>query len=91
MATPRKPRPSFDVPAAKAPDAAGWAYRTDATAPTASTESAAATTSPPSAEDASVQASPSVLARVITTPFYLCALILLTPFSSFGRPSPPSR
>ncbi len=35
MATPRKPRPTFDAPKPATPAASTWAYRTDTAAPIA--------------------------------------------------------
>jgi hypothetical protein len=83
MATPRKRRPSFDAPAAAAPEASAWAYRTDPTAP-------ATPPAPPTRTVSSTQSStPSVLNRLLTTPVMLAALIVLMPLSLFGRPAKP--
>lgn len=79
MATPRKPRPSFDapVPATPAtpatPAASAWAYRTDQ----------------PGTPSSTPRSTPSVLTRLITTPVMLTALIVLMPLSWLARPSKP--
>lgn len=95
MATPRKRRPSFDAPAAAAPEASAWAYRTDPTAPatppapparTVSSTQVSTASSTPSSTQSST---PSVLNRLITTPVMLAALIVLMPLSVFGRPAKP--
>jgi hypothetical protein len=87
MATPRKRRPSFDAPAAAAPEASAWAYRTDPTAP-------ATPPAPPKRTVSSTALStpvstPSVLNRLVTTPVMLAALIVLMPLSLLGRPAKP--
>lgn len=83
MATPRKRRPSFDAPAAAAPEASAWAYRTDPTAP-------ATPPAPPRRTKSSTNLStPSILNRLVTTPVMLAALIVLMPLSLFGRPAKP--
>lgn len=95
MATPRKRRPSFDAPAAAAPEASAWAYRTDATAPatppappvrTVSRTKLSTKSSTPSSTQSST---PSVLNRLVTTPVMLAALIVLMPLSLLGRSTKP--
>lgn len=88
MATPRKPRPSFDAPAASTPEASAWAYRTDPTAPATPPAPPVRTVTSASAS-ASARTTPSVLNRVVTTPVMLAALIVLMPLTWIARPSKP--
>lgn len=87
MATPRKRRPSFDVPAPATPEASAWAYRTDPTAPATPpappvrTVSCTSTSTPVS--------SPSVLTRLVAAPVMVIAMIVLMPLTWIARPSKP--
>lgn len=91
MATPRKRRPSFNAPAAAAPEAAAWAYRTDATAPATPAAPPVRTVSRTrvSTPSSTQSSTPSVLIRLVTTPVMLAALIVLMPLSLFGRSAKP--
>lgn len=80
MATPRKPRPTFDAPKPATPAASTWAYRSAPDAPVST---------PVSTSVSTPGSTPSVLNRVVTTPVMLAALLVLAPLSWLVGPSRP--
>lgn len=89
MARPKKPKPSFDVPAASGqPAETGWVYRSDAVATPAPpapivSPPPIATPAPPIASSLSPARYASVVDRVggwIALPFEIAIMLALVPF-----------